>query len=210
MNRILRATLASAITVLAAGKARADIVVLQNGVKMEGILFVDEDHNQTLEVSEDGFVVLDTATVVEIRHQSRKENAKIIAQWENDGREAADKVKFAASQRARGLILLDGDWVTVDEYDRELAREKLEIERTKANHPRVRRATAVYRESRHSGGTTFYGSAFAPSRKLDYSYTTQPLYGASGNFIRKSEFVSPTSAFGHGGKYFDPSTGLYR
>jgi hypothetical protein len=191
-----------------AAAARADVVIMQNGVKMEGVLGKDDDGNTTLEVSNGGFVVLDTATVVNIRTQTPAENAKIKGKWAKDEQAAADQDHFAAVQRAKGLVLYGDEWVTPSEFDRRLALDKLEVDRERAEHPEVRQVIITNNVQAHYHGGDVYGSAFARSRKLHYSYTTQPKYGASGNFIRKSEFSHSTS--GHGGKYFDPSTGLYR
>ncbi|MFI5346992.1 MAG: hypothetical protein ACHQ51_11520 [Elusimicrobiota bacterium] len=84
--------------------ARADIVTLQNGVKMKGILLPGEDGGTTLQVSSDGFVDIDTTTVVSIRKQSPKENAALKADWaRQDNQEPAESIadkKFAEKQRA--------------------------------------------------------------------------------------------------------------
>jgi hypothetical protein len=201
-----------------AARARADVVTLRNGVKLEGILAQGEDDATTLRVSADGYVVLDTATVVDVQRQTAKENARLQAGWAAQDRQAAEKErddkKFAETQRAKGLIPYQGEWITPAEFDRRLALDKLDVERYRAAHPAVPPAAVEAGEPPPSYLYTYTSLYYrAPRRrKLDYSESRDlPRingFSSSGNFIRRSEFYRPDPH--PGAHYFDPSTGLYR
>lgn len=200
-----------------AARAGADVVVLQNGVKMEGILATDEDGATTLQVSDDGYVMLDTATVVNIRKQTAAENARLKSKWSEQDTQAAAKElgdrKFVERQRAKGLIQYQDEWVTPAEFDRRLALDRLDVDRARASHPRVSQVNVVV-EEQPASIVTYYSYYHAPRyyRKLDYATPAAPTrifqYSSSGNTIRRSEFSRPSSH--PGATYFDPRTGLYR
>lgn len=213
MTTVLR--LACLALVLPAARAAADEVALRNGVVLEGVLEPGSGGSRTLLVSTDGFVVLDPATVVAVSTASAAANARLRERWAADDARAAAREKearlFAAAQRRKGLIPLDGEWVTPAEYDRRLAREKLDLERGRPAPPPPARVTVTV-EAAAPPVTTWF---FPPRRPPRFRYADEgdsrlfPV-SASGNFIRRSEFAGPGALFRRGGLYFDRSSGLYR
>jgi hypothetical protein len=199
----------------AAARAAADRVALRNGVALEGILEPGSGGSRTLLVSTDGFVVLDSATVVAISTASAAENARLRARWAADDARAAARERaarlFAAARRREGLIPLDGEWVTPAEYDRRVAREKPDPERERAAPPPAARVLVTVNEA----APLTVMRRFRPRRLRrfrDPDEGVRSLFpaSASGNFIRRSEFAGPGSPFGRGGLFFDRETGLYR
>jgi len=196
-------------------RVRADIVTLQNGVTLGGVLAKEEDGTTILQVAVDGYVVLDTATVTGLRTQSAAENARLKARWaEEDAREAArerERLRFTERQRAKGLIPYGDDWVTPAEFDRRLALEELAVRRDRG----ARAAPPVHIVVNEAPDelylyTTLGRAAHFKKRgaSLDNSPAPMAEFSSSGNFIRPSEFVRRGV---HGSShYFDPRTGLYR
>lgn len=216
MNELRRPLLPLCLLLCCAAGARADVVTLQNGVTLEGVLAKEEDGTAILQVAVDGYVVLDTATVTDMRTQSAAENARLKARWaEEDAREAArerERLRFAATQRAKGLIPYRDDWVTPAEFDRRLALEELAVRREYGARTTAPPVQIVVNEE--SDGlylyTTLGRAARFKKRGTSFNNSPAPMaeFSSSGNFIRPSEFVRRGV---HGNShYFDPSTGLYR
>lgn len=196
--------------------ARADVVALTNGASLEGVLTRTADGESLLQVATDGWVILDTATVTGVTAQTPAQNAALKAKWaEDDAREAArerERRRYAESQRAKGLILYGDEWVTRGEFDRRLALEELALKRRREAPRAVREVRAAVEEPPEDGLFTY--TTLAPNARLrrrrSRGSAAAPLaeFGASGNFIRSSEFLRPGA---HGSAhYYDPSTGLYR
>lgn len=212
---ISRSALLLSLYAWSATPARADVVTLKNGVKMEGLLTTDEDGATTLQVSDDGYVTLDTATVVNVKKQTAEENARHKAKWTEQNRQSTEKEqgaqKFAENQRAKGLIPYQGEWVTPTEFDRRLALDRLDMERDRAAHPMISQVNVVV-ESQSSSYFNYYYYRAPSRKKLNNSAFEAPTrifnYSSSGNFIRSSEFARPSAH--EGSNYFDPRTGLYR
>lgn len=112
------------------GEANADLVVLQNGVRMTGVLETNADGESVLRVSQDGLVVLDSSTIVSVQRQTKAENSKLVAGWAASEAEAEaaarEEKKFAERQRAKGLVLYRGEWMTPSQFDRQLESDKLD------------------------------------------------------------------------------------
>lgn len=127
--------------------ARADVVTLRNGVKMTGVLTEDES-GLTLRVSDDGYVGLDSATVVGVMRASRVENEALVASWkataERETREDRDRAKYDDEQRAKGYVWYQGEWMTPAQFDRRLALDHLEIERQREERLAATRVSYSY------------------------------------------------------------------
>ncbi|MDE2141902.1 MAG: hypothetical protein KGL74_07960 [Elusimicrobia bacterium] len=181
---------------------------------MEGILATGEDGETTLQVSSDGFVDIDTATIVRVLKQTPEENAALKEKWARQDRreDENDPVskKFAQKQRELGLVPYHDTWITPAALDRRLVLERLEndIAQARARSPQgglTVNVNPILLLENASPASGFYGrsennfAAPAPPRINEFS--------SSGNFIRRSEFARPSA---HDGKTFDPATGLYR
>jgi hypothetical protein len=200
-----------------AARARADVVVFPNDVRMDGILTAAGDGTTELQVSANGFVGLDTATVVSVLKQSAAENARLRSQWADQDLKAVAvakvRLELVERQRAKGLVPYRGEWVTTAEFDRRLALEELDVQRERAEHPATAvqevvvvadqqaNASSVYLYYLPHRGKRFYSAEFGVPRRIN-------PYSSSGNIIRASEFVRPNVH--PGTNFFDPSTGLYR
>lgn len=112
--------------------ASADVVDLRNGVSMKGIVAGVTDEGVQVQVDESGYVFLDTAVVVGVRLQTPRQNDGLLAQWRGrrlalEAREREQR-RFEEAQRAKGLTLLDGEWLTAQEFERRLQVKKLQAE----------------------------------------------------------------------------------
>ncbi|MDD5629966.1 MAG: hypothetical protein PHU21_12940 [Elusimicrobia bacterium] len=96
--------------------AAADVVSLPNDVSMSGIVSDVTGEGFTLRVAEDGYVFLSSAMVVSVELQSQRQNRRLLADWRRRRLKAESEeraqLKFAAAQRAKGLIPDKGEWVT--------------------------------------------------------------------------------------------------
>lgn len=158
MRRGLLLTGFVVLIVAGAPRARADVVILQNGVQMTGVLDKGSDGNMTLRVSQDGYVVLDSATVVSVQRQSKAENARLVAEWIASEEKAAVKDaedrKLAEVQRAKGLVQYQGEWMTPEQFDRQLALDRLDLARQTAERP----VTQIYVSNYYAPPPTYTSS----------------------------------------------------
>ena len=119
---------------LAGGSSlRADEFWLSSDIKIDGILISETTSTLSVQVSEAGTIDLAKEQVVRTVLSDEDGRAGLRRKW----REAADAVRkedeavkaFEEEQKAKGLVLYEGDWLTLAEYDRRLQQEKLSLER---------------------------------------------------------------------------------
>lgn len=111
--------------------------MLGEDVTIEGILVRESGDDLVIQVSEDGILFLAKDAVRRITLQNDKTRAALRARW---ARETRDELKaerdakaFEERQRAKGLILQDGEWITKDEFSRRLELERLALDREKVH-----------------------------------------------------------------------------
>lgn len=191
------------LVAIACSVARADVVTLRNGVKMTGILSEGED-GLTLRVSDQGYVMLDSATVVGIQRADKAVNAKLLAGWktaaEADSRAEEVRTKYDEEQRAKGYVQYQGEWMTPSQFDRRLAIDRLEVDRL--------------REERTAGPTVFYSYHYyyaVPSAQLVYQSFESPR--RSHVTRRSSSYTVPLAppgvrTYGVNSSLFDREAGM--
>jgi hypothetical protein len=110
-----RDLLAASAVLLLAARARADEAVLANGVRMTGIVVSSDAATVTLQVSDEGTVVLDAATVRSLARASPAADRRLRADWRAARLEAEARERkardFEDAQRAKGLVLYEGTWM---------------------------------------------------------------------------------------------------
>ncbi|MBI3563610.1 MAG: hypothetical protein HY079_00275 [Elusimicrobia bacterium] len=182
---------AVAAIVLLAGlstRASADVVTLSNGVTMTGVLSTTDD-GLTLRVSQDGFVVLDSATIVGVQRASKDENEKLVAGWKSADEEAARedqaRAKYADEQRAKGMVQYQGEWMTPSQFDRRLALDRLEVDKL--------------REARAAAPSVSYSYHYyysVPSSQIVYQSFGYPRRSSSRGIRRSSSYTVPLAPAG--------------
>ena len=129
----MKKVLGVVLTVLSmAGTAGADQVHLKNGQVLDGIIVREGDEEVVLEIAWESYVILDRASVLKIEMAENPERKAMLDHWRETyetfkTREERERV-FEESQRAKGLVLYRGDWVTKEE----LALIKAKVESTEA------------------------------------------------------------------------------
>ena len=126
---------------LAAAPAAADVVLLHNGVRLEGLVR-EGDSELTVQVSADGWVVLDPDRVLGIERGGPRDNERLRAAWREGERLVREQEKrdleerlFVQRQREKGLTLHEGEWLTASQMGLRLERERLELERLRLSRP---------------------------------------------------------------------------
>lgn len=131
MARIFTTVVSCALVMLWAGAVAADQIVLQSGAVKEGII---EEETETLVRLRTrlGVTGIGREFIREVRRASPEANAALQAQWvadstreaaERDARRAAREAEeeadraYAAEQRAQGLVLDEGEWVSPTEAE---------------------------------------------------------------------------------------------
>ena len=113
----VKATVVSGLCWLAAqAPAWADLVLLSNGQAIEGIVVRQSDEQVVLQVAWEGYVVLDRASLKKIEPASEADRKTLLDRWKQEHQAYLDQEErrrqFEAEQRARGLILYDGQWMS--------------------------------------------------------------------------------------------------
>lgn len=113
--------------------AKADIICLKSGVKIEGI--IEEETDETVIIAINiGKVTYPKTHIESISKSSNEENAKLKEEWAalKGEREAEqrEREKFIAEQKTKGLIFHQGQWITREEF------EKLNEQKTKKEKPK--------------------------------------------------------------------------
>jgi hypothetical protein len=99
--------------------AIADVVDLNNGVAMTGIVSEETKDSVKLQVGEGGYVDLDRSTVAGIHRQTAAENKRLLSGWrsESEGAEAPAEVEKALAPESAPdvLTLYEGRWLSAAE-----------------------------------------------------------------------------------------------
>ncbi len=119
MNRGARVLQLACALLLAPDAAPADQVHLANARTIEGIVIRETDDEVVIQVAWEGHVVLDRETVLEVERSSDEERSELLAGWREEHeafkqREERERA-FEEGQRAKGLILYRGEWITRQE-----------------------------------------------------------------------------------------------
>lgn len=98
---------------------QADVVYLDNGREVEGVVLRQTDDEVVVRVTWQGHVVLDRASVLRIDRSSEADRQALLSQWQQED-EAFKKQQhqqrdFEQQQQAKGLVLYHGQWVTKEE-----------------------------------------------------------------------------------------------
>lgn len=107
--------------VLGLSSAWADRIQLTNGQVLDGIIIRETNDQVVLQVAWEGHIVLDRTSIVSIEPVSEAERKALLAEWKQEydefkAREEQERT-FEESQRAKGLILHRGEWVTKEELE---------------------------------------------------------------------------------------------
>ena len=83
---------------------------------VEGIVIRQTDAQVVLQIAQEGYVVLDRASIAEIVPSTEPERKRLLIQWKEEHQAFLDQEeqrrKFEAEQRAKGLVLYDGEWMS--------------------------------------------------------------------------------------------------
>ena len=119
LRGILSACVVVAGIVVAGLPAWADRIHLTNGQMVEGIVIRNADAQVLLQIAWEGYVVLDRASIAEIVPSSERERERLLTQWKEEHQAFLDREeqsrRFEAEQRAKGLILYEGQWMSREE-----------------------------------------------------------------------------------------------
>ena len=80
------ACLVGALIVLAGVPAWADQIHLTNGQMVEGIVIRQTDAQVVLQIAQEGYVVLDRASIAEIVPSTEPERKRLLIQWKEEHR----------------------------------------------------------------------------------------------------------------------------
>lgn len=101
---------------LAAVSVRADIIILKNDQELEGIIIKSSRGSIELQVSDKGFVSIDSATVVSVKRETVKQNSDRVLAWREQSlralKEAQVMEAVERSQADKGLVKFKGEWMT--------------------------------------------------------------------------------------------------
>ncbi len=104
------------LCVLSPAIARADILHLHNGQNLEGIIDQQSATQIRLQVAWRGFVKLPRSSVESIQPGTLAEHAALRDEWRRSFDAAQQRqqtrVELEQAQRARGLVLYRGGWIT--------------------------------------------------------------------------------------------------
>ena len=85
-----RPAVLAVLAVFCAAPSAADVVVLPNGVSLSGLVRASTEAELTLQVSEDGFVILGAEEVLKVERQGPGENERLRASWAGLARQAKE------------------------------------------------------------------------------------------------------------------------
>ena len=104
--------------------AAADIIIFKSGSAKIGI--VEEENSRQVTIRDkDRVVTIMRANIEKIEYSTEEENRQLRFKWEEEKRRLAEKrkereeaqKKFEAEQKAKGLIEVDGKWLSVGEAE---------------------------------------------------------------------------------------------
>ncbi len=97
----------------------ADRIVLTNGQSLEGLITRQTHTDLVLQVALEGHMVLDRASIAKIEPASETQREALLAAWRQERKELKEREarerEFETQQRARGLVLHRGQWITSEE-----------------------------------------------------------------------------------------------
>ena len=96
--------------------AWGDLLSLSEGRKLEGVIVQEAKSQIRVQVSWQGYVTVDRSSVVSVTRGGKEDNARLLGQWRRDflvdqNRERK-KSSFEAAQRAKGLVMYKGSWIS--------------------------------------------------------------------------------------------------
>ncbi len=153
-----------------AAPARADEIRLGGDVAIEGVIVAEDAKSLEVQVSRDGSLFLDRSAVVGVTRSDEAGRRALRERWRQGAaaeREADDKEKaFAEAQKAKGLVLIDGEWLTKEDLRDRRETERLELERERAEAERLAAARPiVVNVSQAVAVSSFLGPQALPRRR---------------------------------------------
>ncbi|MDD5557818.1 MAG: hypothetical protein PHN82_11335 [bacterium] len=129
-----RAALAAVLSLASA--AAADTVHLRKGGRITGVIISETEGSIEIK-SNLGTIVLSTGAVSRIERATEEENAALEAQWRKERDQEKEKERearrFEEEQREKGLVQVEGAWVTAEraqEMQAGAARDREEWQQT--------------------------------------------------------------------------------
>jgi hypothetical protein len=127
----------------------ADTVVLKNGAEFQGVVETQNDREVVLRMAY-GTMSFQASEVKSVLRAPNEENARLAASWAEEKRRLAEeqtkRQEAEAAQRAKGLVMVDGQWVTPEEAVKRPPPAKAETSSTTvtADHARSKLATDLF------------------------------------------------------------------
>lgn len=164
-----------ALLMWAPAAASADVLTLQNGVELKGIITDETKQDYTIEVAPRGYTTVGKEQVVKVVRASAKENKKVREEWQAQEEEKrlqeVDEEAFEERQRARGFVKVDGEWLTEEEAALRLYGDRLQRRRLQTGSSTVYNVTVVNQAAAAPSLTGFVVPHFQtpdPSRQFGH------------------------------------------
>jgi len=114
----------------APGRVWGDVVHLSDGKMLEGIITQESETHVQVQVAWQGHVTLNRGAIVSVTRADEATQQQLLDRWKREftadhERQEARKA-FEVSQRERGLVKHQGEWVTTDELAFHQAQLQLE------------------------------------------------------------------------------------
>ena len=110
--------------------AWGDLLHLSGGRKLEGVIVKETESQVKIQVSWQGYVSVDRSSVVSIARAGKEENQRLLGQWRrdflSDQQRERKRIAFEAAQRAKGLVMYKGSWISQTELASIQAKQKEE------------------------------------------------------------------------------------
>ena len=110
--------------------AWGDLLSLSEGRKLEGVIAKETESQIRVQVSWQGYVTVDRSSVVSVTRGDKKDNERLLGQWRRDflvdQKRERKRATFEAAQRAKGLVMYKGSWISQAELASIQAKQKEE------------------------------------------------------------------------------------
>ena len=153
--------------------AQADVLSLSNGRTLEGVIVEETDSHIEVQVTWRGYVSLEKVAIVSIARGDAQDHRRLRSHWQEeflaDQHRERERAAFEAAQRARGLTLYNGKWMTRE--------EQVRIKEEQANQERLQREAAAKRAAEEEAQRTAQRlqALEEENRRLQY-LATQPRF----------------------------------
>ena len=110
--------------------AWGDLLQLSGGRKLEGVIANETESQIKVQVSWQGYVTVDRSSVVSIARAGKEGNQPLLRHWRRDfladQQREHKRAAFEAAQRAKGLVMYKGSWISQTELASIQAKQKEE------------------------------------------------------------------------------------